>query len=293
MINQKWLHTFMDLVQTGHFTQTANNLYMTQPGVSQHIKKLEVQLKTKLLNRYDKQFELTRAGQLLLEYGKASSHLDQKLQSQIDFDDPHQGDCFIACSGAIAYDLYPDFIEYQSIHPELKVQLEAAPNHSIIEGVLNNSVHIGIVNQQTHHPQLIQTQLGNEPLLLILPKSYSEQEINFETLNQLGFINHPDGFEFVDKILSSNEFTGYQGSKSLAISGYVNQLNQILLPVSKGIGYTVLPARAVDQFSHSEHLYVAPLKIPVSDPLYITTKRHYSLARRYEWFLALITKRLS
>ncbi|GLS92032.1 LysR family transcriptional regulator [Psychromonas marina] len=293
MINQKWLYTFMDLVKTGHFTKTANNLYMTQPGVSQHIKKLENQLQTQLLNRYDKQFELTRAGQLLHEYGVASLTLDQQLQDRIDFDDPYQGDCFIACSGAIASDLYPDFIDYQCAHSGLNVKLEAAPNHSIIEGVLNNTVHIGIVNQQVQHSQLMQTKLGNEPLQLILPKSYAQKEINFETLNSLGFINHPDGFEFVDKVLSSNEFKGYLGSQSLSVSGYVNQLNQILLPVSKGVGYTVLPARAVAQFSAPEELYAAPLMMPVSDPLYITTKRHFSLAARYDWFLTHITKCLS
>jgi len=293
MINQKWLYTFMDLVKTGHFTKTANNLYMTQPGVSQHIKKLETQLQTQLLNRYDKQFELTRAGQLLHEYGIASLQLDQQLQSRIDFDDPYLGECLIACSGAIAYDLYPDFIDYQSQHSGLKVKLEAAPNHSIIEGVLNNKVHIGIVNQQIHHPQLIQSKLGNEPLLLIVPNSYADKEINFEVLNSLGFINHPDGFEFADKILSSNQFKGYLGSQSLAISGYVNQLNQILLPVSKEIGYTVLPARAIEQFKSPERLHVVPLNMQVSDPLYITTKRHFALAARYDWFISLITERLS
>ncbi|MRY60822.1 LysR family transcriptional regulator, partial [Parabacteroides distasonis] len=41
MINPLWLNTFKTLVEVGHFTQTAEKLYMTQPGVSQHIKKLE------------------------------------------------------------------------------------------------------------------------------------------------------------------------------------------------------------------------------------------------------------
>lgn len=293
MINQKWLCTFMDLVKTGHFTKTANNLYMTQPGVSQHIKKLESALKTTLLNRYDKQFELTRAGQLLHQYGIANLQLNEQLQSQIDFDDPYQGRCMIACSGAIAYDLYPTFIEYQSAHRGVQVQLEAAPNHSIIEGVLNNSVDVGIVNQQVLHPQLDQIQLGNEPLLLILPKCYEDKRVDFETINALGFINHPDGFEFVDKVLNSDQFKGYLGSQSLLISGYVNQLNQILLPVSKGIGYTILPARTVEQCGYSEELYIAPLISPVSDPLYITTKRHYALATRYDWFISIIKQRLS
>ena len=37
MLNPVWLETFITLVDTGHFTQTAEKLHMTQPGVSQHI----------------------------------------------------------------------------------------------------------------------------------------------------------------------------------------------------------------------------------------------------------------
>jgi len=292
MVNQKWLVTFMDLVETGHFTKTANNLNMTQPGVSQHIKKLETQLQSPLLNRYDKQFELTRAGQLLHEYGVTNRALNITLKAKIDFDDPYQGACFIACSGALAADLYPDFIDYQARHSGLTVHLEAAPNQAIISAVLDNSVHIGIVNQQIAHAQLTQVQLGNEPLLLVLPKAYSNKELTFNNLNKLGFINHPDGFEFVDKVLNLNRFSGYVGQDSLVVSGYVNQLNQILLPVAQGIGYSVLPARAVKLYGDSKKIYIAPLENQVNEPLYIITKRHYSLASRYDWFLQRIKQRL-
>ena len=41
MFNPVWLNTFVTLVNTGHFTKTAEKLFMTQPGVSQHINKLE------------------------------------------------------------------------------------------------------------------------------------------------------------------------------------------------------------------------------------------------------------
>jgi len=39
MLNQQWLTTFIKLVEVGHFTHTAEQLFMTQPGVRQHIKK--------------------------------------------------------------------------------------------------------------------------------------------------------------------------------------------------------------------------------------------------------------
>ena len=41
MLNPNWLKTFVTLIDTGHFTKTAEKLFMTEPGVSQHISKLE------------------------------------------------------------------------------------------------------------------------------------------------------------------------------------------------------------------------------------------------------------
>ena len=51
MLNPQWLRTFQTLVDIGHFTRTAEMLNMTQPGVSQHIRKLEQACGYNLLNR--------------------------------------------------------------------------------------------------------------------------------------------------------------------------------------------------------------------------------------------------
>lgn len=40
MINLVWLKTFCTLVEVGHFTKTADMLFMTQSGVSQQVKKI-------------------------------------------------------------------------------------------------------------------------------------------------------------------------------------------------------------------------------------------------------------
>lgn len=68
MINPLWLNTFKTLVEVGHFTQTAEKLYMTQPGVSQHIKKLEQACNCDLLSRENKSFELTEQGRIMYRY---------------------------------------------------------------------------------------------------------------------------------------------------------------------------------------------------------------------------------
>ena len=68
MINELWLQTFSTLVEQKHFTKTSEILHMTQPGVSQHIKKLEESLGHLLLRRSGKSFELTREGEILYQF---------------------------------------------------------------------------------------------------------------------------------------------------------------------------------------------------------------------------------
>ena len=57
MLNARFLKTFLSLCETRHFTKTADQLNMTQSGVSQHLKKLETDLGTLLFHRIGKQIE--------------------------------------------------------------------------------------------------------------------------------------------------------------------------------------------------------------------------------------------
>jgi len=54
VLNASWLETFTTLCDIGHFTRTADRLAMTQPGVSQHIRKLEQQVGQPLILREGK-----------------------------------------------------------------------------------------------------------------------------------------------------------------------------------------------------------------------------------------------
>jgi len=284
MINQQWLHTFLTLVEVGHFTQTAEKLSMTQPGVSQQIKKLEEQVGVPLLNRQGKKFELTRAGETLYQFGCKRRQEEDQLFREILFDDPNKGECRIACSGSMVTLLYPNFLRRQKAHPELMVIVEAAPNHLIIKNVLNNEVDLGIVTQPSPSSELVYETIGFESLCLVLPKKYARQEIDFNTLETIGFINHPDGFHYADRLLSVNFNEMFQGANKLRTKGYINQINQILAPVSEGLGFTVLPETVVRHFEHQPLIFVAPLKFAIRDELFLVKKKHRILPKRYDWF---------
>ncbi len=279
MINPVFLRTFMQLVQTNHFTQTAERLNMTQPGVSQHIKKLEAQLGKPLLDRHGKTFELTTVGDSLYRYGLRQAEAESELLSRIAGDDRHSGDCRLACSGSMAMQLYPALLNLQAQYPGLTVSVEAAPNAAIIERVRTNKTDIGIVTQPVNDPKLEQERLGEDALCLVLP---AQADATWPALLQLGFINHPDGHHYAIQLLEANYAQEFAGMDRVPQSGYINQLSQILLPVSMGLGFTVIPRSSLDAFPYPERLRSAKLAVPVNETAFIVTKKHRTLASRYQ-----------
>jgi DNA-binding transcriptional LysR family regulator len=260
MLNQQWLTTFIKLVQIGHFTQTAEKLFMTQPGVSQHIKKLEQQVGVALINRIGKGFELTQAGLSLFDYGVKLQQEQAQLLGSFQVDDAFAGECRIACSGSMAMLIYPHLIEYQLQHPQLSMSVEAAPNKLIIDRVLNNHIDMGIITQPLVHSDLEIHGIGEQKLNLVLPAAFKAAAsktkgtktanfttISYDELQGLGMIHHPDAMHYWQQIVARYFPEQLANAAHIPIRSHVNQLSQILMPVAKGLGFAVLPEFAVTQ----------------------------------------------
>ncbi len=289
MINPIFLRTFMSLVNTRHFTRTAQALHMTQPGVSQHIKKLERQLGKPLLNRYGKSFELTSAGDSLYQYGLKQSEAESELLATVAEDDQYSGDCKLACSGSMAMQLYPELLKLQQQFAGLRIEIEAAPNASIIERIRTNQSDLGIVTHPINDPKLEQQRLGEDRLCLVLP---SEAKASWQDLLQLGFINHPDGHHYAIQLLESNFPEQFLGMDQIPQTGYINQLSQILLPVSLGLGFTVIPRSSLDAFPYPDKIRKADLPLTINETAYLVSKKHRCLASRYQLIRELLETQL-
>lgn len=295
MLNPLWLNTFTTLVEVGHFTQTAEKLNMTQPGVSQHIKKLESACHHSLIRRENKGFELTEQGRMVYEYALKFAKDQSNLIENLSFDNPYSGQCVLSCSGSLALLIYPRLLSLQQQYPELSIHLEAAPNQKILNDVQSGITNLGIV---THIPNsnFYQSEIvGSETLCLVLPKSYEHKKITSELLFNCGLVDHPDAMHYLSL------YFGLCGETELANinlddlpkSGYINQFNQILLPVAKGLGFTVLPESAVENFPQKDCLYIAKTEKKVQETLYLVQKRNRNLPYRYQTIGKLLHSALS
>ncbi|PKH04391.1 LysR family transcriptional regulator [Psychromonas sp. MB-3u-54] len=290
MINPLWLNTFKTLIEVGHFTQTAEKLNMTQPGVSQHIKKLENACSHSLIRREKKGFELTEQGKMVYEYALKFAEDEAKLIENLSFDNPYSGQCTLSCSGSLALLIYPKLLLLQQRYPDLSIHLEAAPNQKILSEVQSGNIDLGIV---THIPNgsFYQSEIiGRETLCLLLPKAYQNKKITSELLFNCGLIDHPDAMHYLSLYfdLCGEKELANINLNALPTSSYINQLNQILLPVAKGLGFTVLPESAVENFSQKKSLYIVKTAKKVEETLYLVQKRNRNLAHRYHSIYRLL-----
>ncbi|PZX13264.1 LysR family transcriptional regulator [Celeribacter halophilus] len=259
MLNAIWLETFTTLCEVGHFTRTAERMGMTQPGVSQHLRKLEAQVGKPLILKDGKSFTLTPAGEAVFELGKSRRAEERALRDAISADDPKVGELRIGCSGSFAMWVYPHLLKAMQDAPELVIQVTAAPQASIISQVLEGAFDLGVVSDKPDHPRLEATPLAREELCLVLPATYEGDGIDLARLNALGFVGHPDGYAYANELFALNFSQEYLGSDRLRLRTFVNQIGQIPLPVAQGLGYTILPRSGIDPFPHQDALKILPL----------------------------------
>lgn len=284
MLNPNWLKTFITLIDTGHFTKTAEKLLMTQPGVSQHISKLEISCGYPLILREKKSFELTEQGRLVYQYAVELAINEHVLLEQLAFDDPFSGYCTLACSGALALVLYPKLLDLQIKHSQLVVKLKSAPNYQILKEIQTGIVDFGIITDVPNHSLFDVHEFGQEQLCLVLPANVETDSYGENLLTELGLIDHPDAAHWLSLYFAQNQESDFThlSIKEIPVTGYVNQTSQILLPVAMGLGFTVLPKSAVDFFQDSQKLKIFNPKKPVIETLYIVKKRNRPMPARFE-----------
>lgn len=74
---------FCKVVQNKSFSKAAQDLFLSQPAVSQAVRQLEEQLGTQLLLRSSKKVELTAEGKLLYEYASSALGLLESAEHQL------------------------------------------------------------------------------------------------------------------------------------------------------------------------------------------------------------------
>ncbi len=160
---------FADLVETKSFSKSAKLNGITQSAVSQQARAMERHFKTLLIDRSQKQFQLTREGQRVYDAAKEMLHTYEKLLSELqEMKKVISGTIRISTIYSIGLHELPPFIK-KFLHdfPSVNVRVEYRRSNLVYEDILHNSVDFGLVAFPVKQRQIEVLPFRNDHLVLI------------------------------------------------------------------------------------------------------------------------------
>ncbi len=187
------LKIFADLVETKSFSKAAKLNGITQSAVSQQARAMERHFKALLIDRSQKQFQLTREGHRVYESAKEMLHTYDKLLSELqEMKKIISGTIRIATIYSIGLHELPPYIKkFLHDYPSVNVRVEYRRSNLVYEDILHNAVDFGLVAFPVKMRQLEVLPFRNDHLVLIAHPQHplaKRGEVDVDDLAGLKFI---------------------------------------------------------------------------------------------------------
>jgi DNA-binding transcriptional LysR family regulator len=260
-------HTvFLEVAKHNSFSRAAEALYISQPAISKHIRSLEENYNTKLIERTHLGISLTPAGQLLFEKLQEA----KKFQDQLEYDLSSLNDTMnvkgllkLGASTTVALYILPKILSgFHQQFPQISINLLNRNTDTILNALLKEEINLGII-ETTHRIKEVDSEqfIADEVIVvcsgnnkMITKKSYNVSEIAAMPIamredgsgtlaavkaamkkNQVSFKDlnvkvRLGGTEALKNFLVESDCIGFFPKRSVAKELKSNELKQILVP---------------------------------------------------------------
>lgn len=253
---------FYTVAKYKHMTKASEELFISQPAISQAIKKLEEQLGGVLFLRSNKGMELTEEGKMMFEYVKSALELIGNAENEFtSFKELKTGTIKIGCSTTLTKLLLLDVINaFHKDYPNIEI---------IIKNELTSNL-------------LLDLQKGKLDFVIFNEGDVKETNVTLERIGTLkqGFIYHADYYKdkwnsleklreaplvLQNKEANSRKFLdAYTLKQNVLLKPKMEAVSQELViefvNTGLGIGFTIL------ELAKKKYPYLKELKINESIP---------------------------
>ena len=212
-VNLELYKTFYVVAKYKHMTKASEELHVSQPAISQAIKKLEEELGGALFVRSNKGMDLTKEGEMFYSYVSGALKLINDAENEFgSFKRLTKGELKIGCSASLTkLVLLQALKEFHQDYPGIK---------------------INVVNELTSN-LISDLKLGKLDFVIFNESNIKEEGLELRKLKELkmGFVYNPKYFE--DKIVNIEDLNNYPLILQKEASNTRKFLDNLLL--AKGI----------------------------------------------------------
>ncbi|WP_291101255.1 MULTISPECIES: LysR family transcriptional regulator [unclassified Empedobacter] len=205
------LKVFDTVAKRLNFTKAANELNITQPAVTKHIKEIELNLNIKLFERNGTKIKLTKAGEILLKYTEEIFSVYQKMEFEIgQLQEKQKGTLRLGASTTIAqYVLPPILAEFRKRFPEIQLSLVIQNSERIEELLGNHKIDVGLIEAQIKNRTFHYFPFMKDEIVLVSRQNHSiftKNNIKLDDLKNIPLVFREPGsgtLETIDLALKS------------------------------------------------------------------------------------------
>lgn len=168
------LNYILCIAKYQNITKAARELFISQPTLSKHLKKMERDLGLKLFNRVDNCYIPTYAGRRYMDYASQVLAITQDWEKELsDLLSLKDGKLTVAFPLMRSSCMLPFILPaFRRQHPHVKVSF-LEETHSIQERLLEDSqIDFAIFSEEKIHPGLESEVLGREEILLVVSRNH-------------------------------------------------------------------------------------------------------------------------
>ena len=138
---------FLAVAENLSFSKAAEELFISQPAVSKHIKELETSLNSTLFERKGNRIYLTRAGKVNYEYLKKIKLQYAELEFELGrLNDTYKGTLKIGASSTISQYVIPEVLAlFYKRYPTIDLYLYSANSFDIKRMLLEDEIDLALV----------------------------------------------------------------------------------------------------------------------------------------------------
>ena len=262
MIDPK-LYTLLTVVECGNYTRAAQQLSLTQPAVSQHIKQLERELNIRIFNRVGNQIKPTSAGNIVIRYARRSIALHESMEQSILDEQRHRRRLTVGITHTAESNAVVEVLaQYSANNPGTSISIITESISNLYDMLRAYEVDLIVVEGKVRDNSLSSILLDTDSLVLIVAHDHPFAKKSVISIDELK--KEP----LILRRASSgtrNLFTAHLESQNISLDEFnlileVDNIATIKDLIRRGIGVSILARSACADELKKGKLAVLPIQ---------------------------------
>jgi LysR family transcriptional regulator, low CO2-responsive transcriptional regulator len=248
------LKAFHHVALLGGFSRAAEALFLTQPAISEQVRKLEQEHDVLLFFRERKRTRLTEAGEHLFRLTKQFFETEQQISEYMS-ETSAVTDGSLRIIADSAHHVTGILGRFQKRYPHVVVSLRSGNTEEILEGLRSYSAEIGVVGGLSRGREMETLDLGSTAIVAFAAKVYFPAEktsISLQELSALPLIFRETGSKTRQKLEDAAREKGVPLFATIEAEG--REAVHEVVASGAGIGFVSLA-----EYGHDDRLIKLPL----------------------------------